>query len=342
LCLGVSPFIGVTPFEKGDSFHAARRGVPPNADPKIRDGQKNPVHRFKGETLMPPNQDQPAPANHPAVPVEETRLESDEDIRQALLARRAKKGPPGAPSKAPPAARAEIEPQAERPVLCPPTALLCLLDDGQSDGEWVRLHGDVTIVGRTEGIIRIPHDGLVSGRHAEICRQRGPNGYRWVLADLQSTNGTFVRIRNTVLHNENEVIIGSGRYRFEAGMSVAAAGAPPPVAPQTTQPWADAAPVRSLVPSLVEMSPAGPLNRFTLTLPEYWIGRDSKTCPIARPDDVLVNARHARLYRDPKGQWHIENNDSLNGLWLRICEPTVLAGACQFRMGEQQFIFRVT
>ena len=224
----------------------------------------------------------------------------------------------------------------------PPTALLCLLDDGGFDGEWIRLHGDVTIVGRTEGIIRIPHDGLVSGRHAEICRQRRPNGYRWVLADLQSTNGTFVRIKNTVLHNENEVIIGRGRYRFETGMSVAAAVEPPAVAPQTTQPWADAAPVRSLVPSLVEMSPAGPLNRFALTLPEYWIGRDSKTCPIARPDDVLVNARHARLYRDPKGQWHIENNDSLNGLWLRICEPTELAGACQFRMGEQLFIFRVT
>ena len=159
---------------------------------------------------------------------------------------------------------------------------------------------------------------------------------------MQSTNGTFVRIKNTVLHNENEVIIGRGRYRFETGMSVAAAVEPPAVAPQTTQPWADAAPVRSLVPSLVEMSPAGPLNRFALTLPEYWIGRDSKTCPIARPDDVLVNARHARLYRDPKGQWHIENNDSLNGLWLRICEPTELAGACQFRMGEQLFIFRVT
>ena len=84
------------------------------------------------------------------------------------------------------------------------------------------------------------------------------------------------------------------------------------------------------------------MNRFALSLPEYWIGRDATSCAIARPDDVLVNARHARLYRDTKGQWHIENNKSLNGLWLRVVEPLPLAGACQFRVGEQRFLFRVT
>ena len=36
----------------------------------------------------------------------------------------------------------------------------------------------------------------------------------------------------------------------------------------------------------------------------------------------------------------IENNKSLNGLWLRI-ERLALTGTCRFLLGEQQFIFRI-
>jgi pSer/pThr/pTyr-binding forkhead associated (FHA) protein len=276
-------------------------------------------------------------------PVEGTRLESDEEIRQALQARRARLAAPapaaqqGAQAKAPIIAPVEVEPQAEQPVLRPPVALLCALDDGKADGEWVRLRADRTVIGRTEGDVRIPHDGAISGQHAELVRQRVASGYRWFLVDLKSTNGTFVRIGNTLLRHENELLIGTGRYRFEAA-AAAAAPSQASTAMQTTQAWSGA-PIHALVSSLVEMGPAGPVRRINLTLPEYWIGRDAKSCPIARPDDVFVNAR---LYRDVKGQWHIENNKSLNGLWLRIGEPMPLGCACQFRMGEQRFIFRMT
>jgi pSer/pThr/pTyr-binding forkhead associated (FHA) protein len=123
-----------------------------------------------------------------------------------------------------------------------------------------------------------------------------------------------VRIGSAILRHDDEVIVGSGRYRLEAAAAT----------------------------SLVELSSAGPVKRIALTLPEYWIGRDAKTCAIARPDDALVNARHARLFRDARGQWHIENNKSLNGLWLRITEPMPLNNASQFRVGEQRFLFRVT
>jgi hypothetical protein len=99
--------------------------------------------------------------------------------------------------------------------------------------------------------------------------------------------------------------------------------------------------MRGLVSSWVELGPAGPVNRVALTLAEYWIGRDV-TCAIARPDDVLLNARHARLYRDEKGQWHLENNRSINGLWLRTTAAMPLTRACQFRLGEQVFIFRMS
>jgi len=295
---------------------------------------------------MSPKQNRPAPGN-PAPEYGATHLESDEELRQALEARRAriaaraKKAPTGpqvkAPTSAPQVEPAEVEAQLERPVLRPPGALVCVLDDAKADGEWVRLRADTTLIGRTEGDIRIPHDGLISSRHAQLVRQRTQNGgYRWVLIDLQSTNGTFVRISNTLLRHDNEVLVGGGHYRFAAAATPAVeqAGA----VPQTTVAWTT--PVTGLVPALIEVTQAGPVKRFSLSLPEYWIGRDDKSCVIARPDDVHVNARHARLYRDEKGQWHIENNKSLNGLWLRIVEPMPVGHACQFRVGEQRFLFR--
>src|SRR5262245_61240417 len=158
-----------------------------------------------------------------------TRLESDEEIRQALLARARRAAGKQARAPEQPAA-AESDARPERPSLRPPMALLCILDDGKAEGEWVRLRGDRCVIGRTEGDVRIPHDGQMSGRHAEISRQKGPKGYRWLLTDLQSSNGTFVRAGSTVLRSGNELLIGQGRYRFEAGGAPTAAAAEEPPA----------------------------------------------------------------------------------------------------------------
>src|SRR5262249_44092885 len=55
-----------------------------------------------------------------------------------------------------------------KPTRRPPMALLCYLDDGSEDGEWFRMRTDRFVIGRTEGDVRIPHDGMISPRHAEI------------------------------------------------------------------------------------------------------------------------------------------------------------------------------
>jgi hypothetical protein len=276
----------------------------------------------------------------PAGPLPETRLESDQEIRQALEARRARRqaraAPPARPGGPPPLAEPEV--RLERPSLRPPMALLCVLDDGKQDGEWFRLRADRTVIGRAGADVCVPHDVLMSAQHAEIVRQQAPGGWRWLLADLQSTNGTFVRIGSSVLAHDNEFLVGAGRYRFEGGPG-AAAVQPPGPANESTQAWFSPS-VHPLVPSLVELSPAGPVHRFALTLPEYWLGRDP-SCAVARPDDPLVSPRHARLFRDTTGRWHVENNKSANGLWLAVKKGIPLSGACQFRLGEQRFLFRV-
>ena len=54
--------------------------------------------------------------------------------------------------------------------------------------------------------------------------------------------------------------------------------------------------------------------------------------PGAKGPGILVQ-------RQPKGLWRIENNKTVNGLWLRVDHIT-LTGSCQFRLGEQRFLFR--
>jgi hypothetical protein len=289
----------------------------------------------------------------PRIPEPEpTRLESAEEIQKILEARKARKaqkqkGPPPNPL-APqagqmPATEPHIAPEAkrERPTQRPPMALVCILDDGHADGEWVRLRGERTVFGRSAGDVRIPHDGQISGEHAEIVRERGHGGWRWVLRDLGSTNGTFVRVGATVLKHDFEFLVGMGRYRFEAAAAA-------PVTPesnvsaggtQMAQPFAAAAGARGLVASLVEVSAGGPGHRVTLSRPEYWIGREPGEHGIARPDDPFADARHARLTREKNGQWQVANNGSLNGLWLRV-KHIALEKSCQFRLGEQRFLFR--
>jgi pSer/pThr/pTyr-binding forkhead associated (FHA) protein len=281
---------------------------------------------------------------------EATRLESSEEIMKALAARKARRqasthakpaaaaAPLVAAAPAAPAARAVSEARRECPTQRPPMALLCIVDDGKQDGEWLRLRADRTVIGRSEGDVRIPHDVQMSTRHAEIVREQLPTGWRWLLQDAGSTNGTFVRVGNTILRNLSELHIGQGRYRFESA-TAAPNPAPASVVTAGTQ-MPQPAPVRSLAPSLVEITTAGPVQRFPLTLPEYWLGRDPMQAAIVRPDDPFVEGRHARFFRDKSGQWYVANQDSINGLWLRI-KTIVLEKTCQFRLGEQRFIFRV-
>lgn len=286
------------------------------------------------------------PADNRGPEIQATRLETDDEIRQALEARRVRqvaKAPPvplaAAASTPEPPAEPEVMPY--RPLLRPPTALLCICDDGKPEGEWVRLRGDRYVLGRSEGDILIPHDGMMSGRHAELVRQRLPTGLtRWMLVDLQSRNGTFVRIGSTLLRHQSELLLGRGRYRFDAAGSLAPDQVPAATPAQGTVSWGNN-PVAALVAALVELTPTGDGQRFPLGQSECWIGRDSKLCAIARPDDPFVSPRHARLFRDAKGQWHAENHKAPNGLWLRM-EQVPIDGACQFQLGEQRFILRVS
>lgn len=270
-----------------------------------------------------------------------TVLESVEGIR--ALARQAstiREAVPQTIAAQVPGAVAPAEPF--RPVARPPMALLTVLDDGDDSGEVVRVRAAVFVIGRVQGDLVIPHDAGISGRHAEISRREEAGQHRWYLRDLQSTNGTFARASTVTLHHGQEVVIGRSRLRFEATTATLDESAPPAVAAGTaTRKWqvpGAAASGASAPPVLVELTPQGEGRRFPLSAPEVWIGRDPRGTVVL--DDPTVDARHARVSRDPKGRWVVANNRSVNGVWARVEEISLERGGL-FQCGEQRFLVKI-
>jgi hypothetical protein len=193
-------------------------------------------------------------------------------------------------------------------------AILCAYDDGQDTGETVRIRVPSFVIGRSAGDLIIPHEGGMSGRHAEIARRSVDGRYRWSLRDLGSTNGTFVRTARASLDHGQELLIGGRRYRFEA-----ATDAPSP--------------------RLVAVNPRGDGPSFAVAGPVSWIGRDPLQCSIV-VEHPWVSPRHAAIRARSRGRWIIEKGDPGDGLWLKVAEVELGRGG-QFQCGEQRFLFRV-
>jgi hypothetical protein len=309
-----------------------------------RPGQPNLPPERSGTLIEGTVGQRPAPVERSG-----TVLETDEDLRQALLSGLHTRGqvPPAVAAPEPEPARAA--PQAPggraalpyRPTARPPVALLTVFDDGRSDGEVIRLRDQKFVIGRAEGDLRIPIDGRMSARHVEITHQVVGGLHRWVVTDLQSTHGMFVRVSRTVLADKAEFLVGNGRYRFDAPQHVGEETvdhAPGGATTGETRGWDDGtSPLRP--PALTELIGNEIGNRVLLVKPEYWIGSDP-TCPVCRPDDPFCEPRHARIYRSTKGGWSAEHNKTPNGLWLRMTQITV-DSMVQFQAGEQRFRLKV-
>jgi pSer/pThr/pTyr-binding forkhead associated (FHA) protein len=78
------------------------------------------------------------------------------------------------------------------------------------DGSAFPLFGDAVTIGRERGDINFPDDGYVSGLHARVTTRNG----RFYLADLGSSNGTFMRIdRERQLSDGSFVLLGQQLFR---------------------------------------------------------------------------------------------------------------------------------
>jgi pSer/pThr/pTyr-binding forkhead associated (FHA) protein len=280
----------------------------------------------------------PQPSEPPTGPERMgTLLESEDDFLQALRNNADVELVPRTAQPAAPAAKPPSSAHPYRPTQRPPIALLTILDDGKGEGEVVRLRTDRFVIGRSEGDFLIPHDQQISARHLEITRQRAGEKYRWVVTDLQSSNGLFIRVSRSVLADKAEFLAGIGRYRFEAPNSnlPETVDALPADALHGSVRQLDIGAATLLQPTLTELIGGRASSRLLLAKPEYWIGSDP-SCAICRSGDPFIEPRHIRLYRETNGTWHAQNNKTANGLWLKLPQITV-SDSCSFRIGEQRF-----
>ena len=228
-----------------------------------------------------------------------------------------------------------------QPVLRPPMGMLAIMDDGEESEEKVRIRKSPFVIGRSEGDVVIAHDNLISGRHVEISRRVENQQFKWYLKDLGSTNGTFVRASSVVLKHNLLLLLGSRRYRFDAPHTAAGTTNDTDTPEPGTRMWQQLPPenLNQSLPALVEQTADGDGQHFPLMSNEQWIGSDPRLSSLVL-DDPMVSDRHARIFRDAKDRWCIENAQSLNGLWAQI-EEIHLGRGGQFQCGEQRFVFRL-
>ena len=240
--------------------------------------------------------------------------------------------------------RAESHKTLFRPIRRPPMAVVCILDDGEKNtGEEFRVRGDRLVIGRTEGDVVIPHDDAVSSRHLELVREVTDGQYRWFVIDLGSTNGTFARVDEAVLRHNQELILGSRHYRFDAapqgGQRAAAKEGPARKATFELQ----AAPnpgSENLRPALIELAPHGEGARRILPTNDVKIGSDPKRCDLLLTDDPLIGPCEAQLRKDKRGRWMLKTLQSAAGVWARVRRIEVVSSG-QFQIGEQRIAVRI-
>jgi hypothetical protein len=228
------------------------------------------------------------------------------------------------------------------PIIRPPLAVLTVFDDGKTDGEQIRLRGGKFLIGRTEGHLKLSHDAQVSSRHLEIVQQEVDGRRLWVINDLNSTNGLYGRVSRAALLDKAEFLIGQGYYRLaypSLSTALTADYVPSDEKRNKTHAFGGKEPTTSLHPTLIELIKGAVHAQMMLTRPEYWIGTDP-SCAVGRPNDPFCEPRHAHLFRDTHGMWHVENNLSVNGVWVRVPQLVVEA-TVQFQIGEQRFKLQV-
>ncbi|MGI9474464.1 MAG: FHA domain-containing protein [Rubripirellula sp.] len=251
-----------------------------------------------------------------------------------------KKAPPQASATSSEAVAASLQAMAFRPTNRQPLAMLTILDDGsRDDGESIRIRDSQFTIGREKGDLSIPFDSDISGSHAELRCQKQKGRFRWFLIDRKSTNGTFVRAVRASLSRETELIIGGRRYLFqmpEPGKEVADTAA--------LQTQAYRAPSRTMleqfVPQLIETGVSDENARTFSIGGEVYVGGDSR-CQITVEDDPFISLKHARLYKDETERWMIEDQKSLNGVWIRV-KKFAMDKQTEFQLGQQRFLFRPT
>jgi pSer/pThr/pTyr-binding forkhead associated (FHA) protein len=215
-----------------------------------------------------------------------------------------------------------------------------LLDDG-TEGPSFPIFGEQLDIGREEGGVLLDTDRFVSPRHARLSRVGGV----WVLRDLASTNGVYVRVRGShPLRDGDLLLLGLQVLQFRL-MSEAERGLGPGEEHGTLL---FGSPAPHAWARLSQRTVEGVARDvFHLTHDETVLGREQGD--IVFTQDPFLSRRHAQVLRDGRAasassaassagaratQPTIVDLDSSNGVYLRLRGETPVASGSLFRVGQ--------
>ncbi len=207
-------------------------------------------------------------------------------------------------------------------------------DDAASEVIWLRT--PLFTLGRAEGDLCFPVESLMSASH---CRFKlvalANNQWAWVIEDLDSRHGTYMRCKETELTPGMEILIGGTRLRLHGNRTLSKLTSNPHVdyfcAPAEQISGIDQLEVQSY-------SITHPANFLSLGPKRTEIGRLSHE---ALRSDPFLEPNHLVIERIAAATWKVKDRNSLNGLWVRINTAYVLTNSVQILAGEQRIDFEL-
>jgi len=209
--------------------------------------------------------------------------------------------------------------------------LVAIQRDG-ADGDVHQFAAEKLGLGRREGEIVFANDPYLADLHARIERR----DRQWVLVDLGSRNGTFVRARDpTVLRPQEVLLLGKQVLALDLL----------PVEQTDAQPAAEhgvlvfGTPVRPAWARLRQLTMSGVARDvYYLCRPEVTLGREDGD--ILFPEDEFMSRCHLVLqHRD--GTVTLIDQGSSNGTYLRVRGEREIVGGDHIRLGDQLLRFEV-
>lgn len=209
--------------------------------------------------------------------------------------------------------------------------LVVILRNG-SEGRVYPIKGESTDIGSREGAIVLSDDPYLSHRHARITIK----GDSFVLCDLGSVNGIYVRLREPEeLNDEDTILLGQQVLRFQYVSEVERT-----LGPATQHGvMVFGTPEAQRFGRLVQYTTDG-LHRdvYYLSREETVLGREQ--ADIVFPDDPFLSRRHAAIsLKKDKMRFTLRDLGSSNGTAIRCRGECQLRPGDQFRVGRHLFRF---
>jgi pSer/pThr/pTyr-binding forkhead associated (FHA) protein len=193
------------------------------------------------------------------------------------------------------------------PLQTPGRAKLIVIRGEGGAGISYALNATEHVAGRTAGVILFPDDPYLSDEHANFRYRDG----KLYLVDLDSQNGTFVRLREPRLLEDGEVLAcGQQVLRVER------------LEGRSEYPAADGtlhyvSPSRHERLRVVQLLDGGLLGRAVSSpVDEVTIGREA--CDLTVPNDAHLSRRHAKVTLERDGRIRLTDLGSKNGTFVRL------------------------